>query len=517
MPSGVRRTALIVLIAAGSFALPVEVSSAPAVVRDVKTGRSRLPALTRPVPGSTNPTAGYSQPDTQVEPSIAVNPSNPLNAVTVYQEGRFADGGAYTNGYATTFDGGKTWRSGQLPKLTLNGNQGGSFERASDPVVAFGPKNVVYANSLLINFNANQRTALVVNVSKDGGRRWSPPVYFQDDSLSAVGSDDKNWIVVDTSSAPGHHPGRVYVVWDRVPAPVVYNYCDADCDRQENWLPNLQTIPGVAFGGQGVGAYPVVQRDGGLGIVILTASGGIPTSNDIMPGNELVYILAPAAGSTPFPLPLVFLPPINIAGNNSNGQRGQRASGGLPAAAVDPSNGTIYAVWDDARYRDDEANDAVISRSTDNGLTWTAPARINRGPADDDVDHYNVTVAVGARSIVHVSYRQRDESGDVLDDPYIDTFHVRSSNGGRTFTRSLRVNRVRSHMAYAAFSRGGAFEGDYNQLASAGGLTYIARCQAGPAYRGEPPALEPAGSSTLSLTRRGHQHQSNWVAVVRDD
>jgi len=493
--------------------------AAPTVVRDVKTGRSRLPALTRPVPRSTDPTDGYSQPDTQVEPSIDVNPANPRNAVAVYQEGRFADGGDYTNGFATTFDAGKTWTYGELPKLTINGRQGGPFERASDPVVAFGPHNVVYANSLVIDISGDNglRSGLAVNTSKDGGRHWSAPIFIQDDNLG--GTNDKNWIVVDNSSAPGHHLGRVYVIWDRV-APVVYDYCDHDCDKLSNWLPNLQKLPGLVFAGQGIGSYPLVLKDGGLGIVINTITGGIPNAEEEEQiAGELNIIIAPNAGSTPYPLPLVFTPPIDINGEKSGGVRAQRA-GGLPAAAVDPSSGTIYAVWEDNRFRSTGTlNDALISRSTNGGITWTKPTRINRDPTDSEINHYNPTVAVGAGGRVHVAWRERDESGGgPLDEPFIDTFYAESYNGGKTFTKPLRVNHVSSDMSYGAFSRGGAFEGDYNQVASAGGITYIVRCQAAPAYKGEPAALvpDPADRNAVKLGRRGHQHQSAWVAVVQD-
>src|SRR5436190_485093 len=143
------------------------------------------------------------------------------------------------------------------------------LERASDAVVAFGPDNVVYANSLIFDLNVNNglRSAMAVNVSKDGGKTWSDPVIFQDDNLG--GLNDKNWIVVDNSDAPGHHKGRVYVVWDRI-APILYDYCDNDCDKLSNWLPDFQSIPGLIFAGQGVGAYPIVMKNGGLGIVMNT-------------------------------------------------------------------------------------------------------------------------------------------------------------------------------------------------------------------------------------------------------
>ena len=52
----------------------------------------------------------------------------------------------------------------------------------------------------------------------------------------------------------------------------------------------------------------------------------------------------------------------------------------LPSVDAD-SNGTIYAVWHDCRFRASCArNDMVISTSSD-GLTWTAPVRIPLAPA----------------------------------------------------------------------------------------------------------------------------------------
>src|SRR5256714_13116702 len=295
----------LVLGAPSSGSTVAAASAGPKLVQDIKTGSDKLGSLT---PASPDPIQDYVQPDTEIEPSIAVNPANPKNVVTVYQEGRIADGGDATNGFATSTDGGKSWRTGELPGLTTYPGQGGVFERASDAVVAFGPNNVVYANSLVFDFNNNDglRSGIAVNVSKDGGLHWGPPVLLQDDLLG--GLNDKNWIVVDNSSAPGHHLGRVYVVWDRI-APILYDYCDHDCDRLSNWLPDFQTIPGRIFPGQGVGAYPLVMKNGGLGIVMNTIARGVPVPSGPdeleTDENHQVIIVAPAAGSTPYPAPLV--------------------------------------------------------------------------------------------------------------------------------------------------------------------------------------------------------------------
>src|SRR3954454_14943610 len=244
----------------------------PVLVRDVKTGRDELGSL---IPGGSDPIQDYIQPDTQIEPSIAVNPANPKNAVAVYQEGRIADGGDATNGYATTFDGGQHWTYGEVPGLTTYPGQGGLMERGSDAVAAFGPNNTVYVNSLVFDYNANQglRSGITVNVSKNGGKTWGPPVYLQDDL--GGGLNDKNWIVVDNGKGPGHHYGRVYVVWDRV-APVLIDYCDHDCDHFSNWLPDLQTVQSLVSPGTGIGAYRIIQKNGDVRIVPDTTTAGVP-------------------------------------------------------------------------------------------------------------------------------------------------------------------------------------------------------------------------------------------------
>lgn len=519
--------ALLVVVLALLAAAPAaeaRTATVPTVVRDVKTGRDTLG--TRPLADGEDPIQDYVQPDTEIEPSIAVNPENPLNAVTAYQVGRIANGGDATNGFATTFDGGRTWISGYLPKLTKFPGQGGPFERASDAVVAFGPDNVVYANSLVFDEpkdGATGPSGIAMNVSKDGGRTWSDPVFFQNDQINNM--NDKNWIVVDQSDAPGHHKGRVYAIWDQV-APVLYDYCDHDCDKQENWLPRLQTIPETVFPGQGIGAYPVVMKSGALGIALDTLTNGAPTGPEqaeVEPGTtDHVFIVAPNAGSTPYPAPLAFGPPVRIASNESAGQPAQRGTDGLPAATVDPKSGAVYVAWDDSRFRTDDpdpTNDAVLAKSTDEGTTWSAPIRVNPGPTDDHVDHYGVTVAAGTDGALHVAYRQRDESGKApVFHPEINTYYQESRDGAKTFTTPLRLDRQPSLAPYGAFSRDGLFEGDYYEIASAKGSTYHVRCSGMRASPNEPPALTPAGDSKVALTEagKGHQHQSCWVAVIRD-
>jgi hypothetical protein len=512
----------VALLTVGAVALlvaaPAGASPHPKLLRDIRASVADIPlgAVHFPIDDA------HPQPDTEIEPSVAVDPADPMHAVIVFQEDRVDIGGDAGNGFATTFDGGRTWRHGYLPGLTRL--TGGTFDRASDAVVTFGADParrghyLVYANSLVFNDgsgptkDANQ-SGMAVNVSKDGGHTWSKAVILEQDGLA--GLNDKNWIVVDNGVGAGHKTGRVYVVWDRI-APLVYTYCDAGCDKLANWA-NADEMNDAAYvynPEPGIGSIPLVLPDGSLGVVFEGDFGGLPAVKDPptdqpemeVRGSQLQFAVAKAAGSVPFPAPLAFtMVAPGIAANRGNPVAQQRA-GTLPAAAVDPHTGRIYVAWEDGRARTDGLNDIVFSSSAD-GVTWTTPRRVNRDPEGDHVDHWNAMIDVGNDGVVHVGYRQRVENPGHLS-PYVETFYQQSHDGGRSWSAPLRVNEVTTDVRYAAYSRGGAFLGDYNQLAVASnGWVYLAHNEAVPSYRGEP--------CNCSFTSgNGHQHQYTYVAVI---
>ena len=71
---------------------------------------------------TTNPLAacppdgsGVNFPGSEVEPWLEVNPVDPDNVVTFYQQDRYSDGGAKGNVAAVSFDGGLTWVRQESP------------------------------------------------------------------------------------------------------------------------------------------------------------------------------------------------------------------------------------------------------------------------------------------------------------------------------------------------------------------------------------------------------------------
>ncbi len=456
------------------------------VIRDVQAGIDCLAPITP-----------EQQADTTVEPSISVNPNDPQNAVALYQEGRVDAGCAEATGFATTTNAGRTWKFGELPNLTTA--TGGEIPLASDPVVAFGPNDIVYANTLLCLEDSND---LAISVSRDGGLTWGDPIRLNvNDTLPMT---DKNWMVVDNSDAPGHHLGRIYLVWDNI-APVVAAYSD---DEGQTWQG-----PFVIYSGQGLGTIPLVMPDGDLGVVFGTLADPLPPIHG-SPGDyedealdeidKEVIVLIDGAGSVPTGAPLAASPPLTVAADAGQDVRRQRAGEGLPTAAVDPETGRIYVAWTDARFRTDEANDIVVTSSADGGLTWSKTTRVNPGPPDDFVDRFTPAMAVEPDGDVVISYRVQYEAPEVADfSPFVDTFLQRSSDGAETFSAPQRVNSVRTDVRFAAFSRASAFLGDYSQVASAGRFTYIVRTEAFRLSLDEPATFPPTV-----------HHQRTWVAIV---
>jgi hypothetical protein len=124
-------------------------------------------------------------------------------------------------------------------------------------------------------------------------------------------------------------------------------------------------------------------------------------------------------------------------------------------------------------------------------------------------------IDVGKDGVVHVGYRQRNEKRGTPTarsltglSPHIDTYYQQSTDNGAHWTAPLKANKVTTDVGYAAFSRGGAFLGDYNQVAAASnGTTYVVHNEALPKTPGE--------KCNCSFTSgNGHQHQYTYVAVI---
>jgi len=149
----------------------------------------------------------------QNETTIAINPTNPNNLIAGANDYRvccdFQGLNDSTGGAYYSFDGGMTWGNVQLPGLTAETGAKGQLKKldaAGDPVVAFSPDGVAYYANIAFS-RVSPASAIVVSVSRDGGRSWTAPnvVAFVD---APNFFNDKDWIAAGPD-------GKVVVTWTR--------------------------------------------------------------------------------------------------------------------------------------------------------------------------------------------------------------------------------------------------------------------------------------------------------------
>ncbi len=132
-----------------------------------------------PVSGATSPYAicpqaaqsGINYPNAEVEPQVAVNPTNTSNIVGQWHQDRWSNGGARGIGGAYSFTGGGDWNDVTVP-YTRCTTPGLPYQRASDPWVSFGPDGTAYSSALSFDGTTN-RNAVSAATSYDGGKTWT--------------------------------------------------------------------------------------------------------------------------------------------------------------------------------------------------------------------------------------------------------------------------------------------------------------------------------------------------------
>lgn len=404
-----------------------------------------------PFPPGCGGAAGTVYIDAEVEPYLAADPLDSNHLVGVWQQDRWSNGSARGLLTGVSFDGGATWTRVQVPFSECSGGNaqnGGNYQRATDPWVTFGPGGTVYQVALSTSgesFAAGSTNAILASRSTDGGRTWTNPATVILDTNPFF--NDKEAITADPNDAR-----FAYVVWDRLDSTGHgTSYFARTTDGGVTWEP-ARAIYDPGAQASTISNLVRVLPNGTLVNLFAQLSGNASQG-------QVMVIRSTDRGAT-------WSGSIRVASLMPLGARdpttGQAIRDGsiVPSMAVAP-DGTLYVVWQDARFTG--ARDAIaISRSADGGLTWSEPRRVNSDPA---VTAFIPQVHVRADGTIGVTYF--DLRSDTADAATLltDYWLARSVDGV-----SWAETRVAGpfDLATAPQAGGAYFLGDYMGLVSSG-------------------------------------------------
>ena len=426
-------------------------------------------------------------PDSEVEPYVAADPTNPLHLVGSVQQDRWNDGGSNGLTNVVSTNGGATWQlASSQPQFTrCEGAAPGSpgdLNRATDPWVSFSSDGkIVY--SISDSFNANGpafggASSIIISRSTDGGVTWQTPVTARFDASFTV-LNDKETVTADPSS-----PLTAYATWDRLVSPSenanpgAFDHSPAfrgpamfskTTDGGVTWS-NGRAIFDPGEKNQTIGNQIVVPTAGpGKGVLIdgfdlIQTKGGL--GNNQRETLSVAVIRSTDGGAT-WSQPIIVAPQV-FAGVSIAGHA-VRSSDELPEFAAAP-NGNLYAVWQDGRFSVNGTSKVALSQSTDGGLTWSTPIRVDQSVGDTPA--FTPQVHVASDGTVGVSYFDLESATSAqpgLTDTFIVHCHAACTDpaswaaGGET-----KVSTTGPFDMTQAPDAGGYFVGDYEGLTSSG-------------------------------------------------
>jgi hypothetical protein len=478
------QTRILTLTAAMLLALAAAVGvSASVFVPDPPVQVSGLSPF---APGCDPGQTGTVYVNSEVEPWIDVNPANSGNLVGIWQQDRWSNGGARGLVAGVSFNGGSTWQQVVIPGISKC--SGGIYDRSTDPWVTFGPGGNLYQLALSFNDFIPPLTegpggdfdhALLASRSTNGGLTWSAPVAVIRD-LDANVFNDKQSITADPMRA-----GTVYAVWDRLVFPTserasIIAGFRSSAFRGPTWF--ARTTNGGASWEPAREIYDPGQNDQTIGNQIVVLPNGTLVNIFTEFNNEnakknrggLVRVMRSTnAGQT-------WSGPITVSRLGTIGVRDPetghdvRTGDIIPDIAVDRVTGTLYAAWQDARFNGGQADGIALSTSTDGGLSWSEPIKVNKTPTGIPIGNQqaftpSVHVANGTVGVTYYDFRNNTpDPATLLTDTFIVHCHGACASAVGWAPPDAKLTVAPFDMSDAP-DAGGYFTGDYMGLTAIGG------------------------------------------------
>lgn len=416
------------------------------------------------------------------EPDINVDPTDPLHMV--------ASSNDYdSNGdeYYTTFDGGRTWRTGDMSLES-------SKRIGSDPVTVFDRRHRTVIHSS-INFLVTDKGEttdgdMVVSLSTDGGRHWGRPVVVADgqgaDSAATQVFNDKEWMVTDNNPTSPYF-GRTYLTWSRFVShngaysrsPIVQAHSD---DGGRTWTRpvtisgqapfcDLQVSGPAGSCDEDQFSVPTVGPDGAVYVAFQNAQNRRIQEAGETGENQYLVVRSDNGGAT-WSRPVLAAKledgsrdyPQNVSGRQTlSGMQARVNSAG--SIVAHPRTGQLALVFSDNRaglhdVRRPVTDTNVYMVTSMDGMHWSRPAAVDASRGDQWFPWVDANPTTRGFGVLYHSQVARG------------SYVTRLAEGRTSFSRRTVSTRVSDTLHSAVFQAGKAgceecttFFGDYIRVA----------------------------------------------------
>lgn len=340
------------------------------------------------------------------EPSVFVNPKNTNQIIA----------GSNINNFYFSNNGGNSWTESLL-QSSLYGVWG-------DPCLIMDTLGNFYFFHLSNPpFGGNWIDRIVCQKSTDNGATWNAGTYM---GLNGAKAQDKEWAVVDSKN------NNIYVSWTQFD-----NYGSSSPNDSSIILFSKSTDQGATWSG----TIRISKKAGDCVDSDNTVEGAVPT---VGPNGE-IYV------SWAGPLGIMFDRSLDqgntwldedifvsdFPGGWDYSIPGIQRCNGLPVTCCDVSNGpyrgNIYINWTDQRNGTLDT-DVWFVKSSDGGLTWSTPNRVNDDAPGKQQFFTWMTIDQITGYIYFVFYDRRNYT-----DKNTDVYMAVSKNGGDSF-RNFKIS-----------------------------------------------------------------------------
>jgi hypothetical protein len=407
----------------------------------------------------------------QTETWIAVNPTNPKNAIATANDfsGSGGSGDQWRMVSHATFDGGESWRR----RLTDNHNKPYIIPKSPnqgatifDPIITYNNDGeALYVYGYTMTSGSPETSGIFMSISDNGGeswRQWNEGVEVPIIAYSTAGLQDRYHTYVDRTG--GQYDGRLYVAWRDF---ATYNGIRVAYADQDEYVSQIWKSTGIINNAGTQAPFPVVGIDGTVWLSFRLTAASDKTSAPIYistNGGESFN-----THSTPLTNWNIGVPSSEVGGGRVSliNKDGMRISTN-PQLAVDHSQGeyrgSLYCVMPGKAGGLDGPNKIYLA-TLRNANPDSKPSEwdvktIDNSPNGNDMFFPSITVDPITGYIHVFYYSSQDDPANIK----VDGYYAYSYDGGNTWKHRRLTDESMSVRATSQEGFGNRYWGDYASI-----------------------------------------------------